>query len=120
MKWRGDKIFEMKVVCPRCGNILTAVQGSPDVECNCHLYCEDGTKPSDCSMTAQEWSGDHGWPTGLHVGADNNSDDIKNVAYYCSTHSKYSFKSKVVIPLDWDSWFSKRAPKKLRMSHGNY
>jgi len=113
-------MFEMKVECPECGRILTAVQGTPDVECNCHLYCEDGDKPSDCSVTKVSFEGEFGWPEGLHVGADNNSDDVMHLTYYCSTHSKYSFKQKVVIPLDWDRWFSKRAPRKLRMSHGAY
>lgn len=36
------------VKCPRCGRTLTVPPYAPDVECDCHLYCEEGSKPQDC------------------------------------------------------------------------
>ena len=110
----------MKVECPRCGRIWTLRQGTPGVECTCHLFCEDGSEPSDCNMTPVSFTGEFKWPLGLHTDAPDNSDDIMHLTYYCSTHGKYSKKVPIFIEADWDRWFSRRAPKKLRMSHGQY
>ncbi len=111
----------MIVKCPRCGRLLTALNGEPDIECNCHLYCDDGDKPSDCTVTwPYEWNGQLGGFTGLHTGAVDESDRKHEAMGYCSTHSKYYYKDKVVIDLDWEKYFSHRAPRELRMSNGEY
>lgn len=110
----------MKVECPRCGRIWNVPLGQPDIVCNCHLFCSQGSKPSDCSVTKRSFSGQLGWPTGLHVDASDESDDPLHITYYCSTHDEYIYKTPVLIECDWERWFSRRAPKKLRMSHGEY
>jgi len=111
----------MMLECPRCNRTLIAHNGEPDAECNCHLYCQDGEKPQDCSVTwPYEWSGSYKWPTGLEVGADDYSDHQHRAMGYCATHENYYYKDKVVIDLDWEQYFSRRAPKHLRMSLGQY
>jgi len=110
----------MKVECPRCGRIINVPQGMPDVTCNCHLYCSQGSEPSDCSVTKQNFNGQLGWPTGLHTDSPDMSDDVMHITYYCATHDEYYYKQAVLIPCDWEDWFSRRAPKRLRMSHGEY
>jgi len=92
----------------------------PDVVCNCHLFCTQGDKPGDCSVTRYTQGVKFAWPTGLHTDADDESDDPLHITYYCSTHDEYYYKTPVLIDLDWEKWFSRRAPKKLRMSHGKY
>jgi len=113
-------MFEIKVECPECKKIWIARQGTDAVNCDCHLYCTQGDKPQDCSVTLQEFSGQLGWPTGLHVDAEDEGDDVMHRTYYCSTHDEYYYKVPVLIDCDWDKWFSRRAPEKLRMSHGEY
>jgi len=113
-------MFEMKVECPECGRVWTVKQGTPDITCNCHLYCKQGDKPADCSVAAWKFTGQLGWPTGLHVDHDDDRDDVMHVTYYCSTHEEYYDKVPITIPCDWEKWFSRRAPKELRMSHGEY
>ena len=113
-------MFEMRVKCPRCGRIWTVPQGTPDIVCNCHLYCSQGDKPSDCNVTPVTSGVQLGWPTGLHVGEDDDRDDIMHVTYYCSVHKEYYDKVPITINCDWEKWYSRRAPKKLRVSHGEY
>ena len=108
-------MFEQIVECPRCKRTWTIQQGTPDITCNCHLYCSDGDKPSDCSTTLVTDNVQLGWPRGLHVDAENEGDDVMHRVRYCSTHSKYIYKTPVLIPANWDEWFSKRAPRKFRL-----
>jgi len=110
----------MKVVCPRCKRIWIAHDGDSEIDCNCHLYCSQGTKPSDCVTTPVSFSGQFGWPTGLHVNADDYSDDVLHLLRYCSTHSEYIKKVPITVPCDWTRDLNRRAPNKLRMSHGKY
>jgi len=104
----------MIIECPRCKKHITVPQGNPDAECDCHLFCSDGDEPSDCSMTIVNYTGPLGWPVGSHQDSDNEGDDILHRTYYCSTHGKYTYKTQVVIPVDWDKWYSRRAPAKFR------
>jgi len=113
-------MFEMKVKCPRCGAIHTIRQGSPGVLCNCHLVCPYGDKPSDCNVTEVNFKGDLAWPTGLHVDAEQEGDDVMHITYYCSVHDVYYYKTPVWIEADWERWFSRRAPEWARMSHKKY
>ena len=113
-------MFEMKVKCPECGRIWIVPQGTPDITCNCHTYCPDGSKPSDCNVSAVSFSGKYSWPSGLHVAADDDSDDVTQHNRYCSVHGRYFTANPVLIECDWARWYSKRAPKELRMSHGEY
>lgn len=113
-------MFEMKVECPECGRIWIVQQGTPDIVCNCHLYCKQGTKPSDCSVTPWKFTGQLGAFRGLHVGSDDDMDDVMHVTYYCSIHNEYYDKVPILIECDWERWRIRRAPKRLRMSHGEY
>lgn len=113
-------MFEMKVKCPRCGRIWIVQQGTPDIVCNCHLYCTQGDKPEDCNVSRVTTIGQLGWPAGVDTGKDDAEDDILNRTYYCSTHDEYYTKVPILIECDWQKWLSRRAPKKLRMSHGEY
>lgn len=112
---------EAKVKCPRCGRIWIVPQGQPDAECTCHLYCDYGFEIGDCVVTwPVNWSGQLGWPTGLAVEALDNSDHMYRAMGYCTTHSRYYYKDKVTVEVDWDAWLSNRAPKELRSSLGTY
>lgn len=110
----------MVVQCPRCKRHLHIPMGQPDIDCNCHLYCPDGDEPSDCSVTLQEYSGGLGWPKGLDNKPADEGHDILGRTYYCSTHNLYYYKTPIAIDADWPRWLSSRAPKKFRMSKGEY
>lgn len=117
----------MKLHCPRCNRVLEVTQGEPDAECNCHLYCDQGSKPSDCTLIAANnasaidyWNGNWGWPVGLHHNSPLGGDNIFTRQKYCTTHDRYVDKNPVLIPLNWDKFLRKRAPKRLRMSLGKY
>jgi len=88
------------------------------MDCNCHLVCPDGTVPSDCSVTAQNYSGGLGWPVGMDYGEENEGHDVLARTYYCSTHDKYYYKTPILLNADWRSWHRKRAPKKFRLHRG--
>ncbi len=108
--------MEAKVDCPRCGQTLTVHEGDNEAECNCHLYCEDGEKISDCSLTPiTVLNNEVGWPYGLHVNGNACEDDVTHIQYYCNAHNRYGYKTPILVPVDWDKWLSKRAPAKHRM-----
>ena len=116
-------IRAVKVQCPRCGRIITAHQGHSDVECNCHLYCQYGTKPSDCTLVAASAGGDPfvgvwKWPSGLHNQESHEGDDTQARVYYCTTHNVYSSKVPMLISVDWS--VQRYSNRKFRMSHGKY
>lgn len=113
------------VTCPRCHKRLSAQEGIPEVDCDCHLYCSHGTKPSDCTMVAKTagpdaFTGRWKWPSGLHNQEAHEGDDTQARAYYCTTHNVYSDKMPISVEVDWSSWYGKRAPRKHRMSKGKY
>ena len=105
--------FKMKVECPRCGKIWIVNQGTPEVDCDCHTYCEDGDKEGDCALTAATFPTNLSYPTGLHLGNPDNDDEFNRIKW-CSTHNRYSYKVPITIECDWDSWFRSRAPEKFR------
>ena len=114
-----------KVECPRCHKTWAVKEGHADIDCDCHTYCQYGTKPSDCTLVSKfngtvPFNGIWKWPSGLHNQEANEGDDTQARTYYCTTHSVYSSKVPMLIPVDWDTWYSKRAPKRHRMSHGKY
>ena len=82
--------------------------------CNCHLYCEDGDKPSDCSITSDTFSGQLAWPLGMHGGdpPGTKADNPMRRYFYCSTHNNYIMQAPVIFRVDWE----KRVPKKLRFN----
>ena len=87
----------------------------PEAECDCHNYCDRGSKPSDCNLTridtqTVEW----GYPANLKVKSLNEGDDIIHRKAYCSVHGIYSYKEPVVIEVDWNKWKNRRAPEELR------
>lgn len=112
----------MRVQCPRCGKIWCVCQGNSEIECDCHTYCEEGSKQGDCVLIADP----HAATTfkryvGLKVGSP--ADEYESEfcrKKWCSTHERYTYKTPVLIRCDWDEWLSKRAPKKFRDSLGLY
>ena len=112
----------MRVTCPRCGKTLSCYEGESETMCNCHQYCEDGTKPSDCTLvdhtagTHDPWKGNLNWPSGMHLGRTEEFDDTQARVKYCTVHDKYVSKVPFLVKCDWNKWRSGRAPKKLRMT----
>jgi len=100
--------------CPQCGKTLTATYPWPYAECDCHLYCSDGSKPIDCSVTTYNYNGQLGWPTGIDNDPANELYNPLNATGYCSIHNKYVEKTPIVLEIDWEQWFSFRAPVKYR------
>lgn len=105
--------MSLRVKCPRCGKILTAYLGDSEVECNCHLYCPLGNKPSDCAVTAVSGDYRYNWPKGVHLDYSDERDNEHSITQYCSVHSYYFSKAEVTVPVDW-SKLNQRAGKNLR------
>ena len=108
-------MFEGKVECKRCHQIWTLPQASPGIECNCHTWCQKGTKPSDCSMTDYRPNINWKYPNGSDQNPKQENNDIAHLRYYCSVHEVYSKKTKIWLEVDWKRWYAKRAPEKFRM-----
>jgi len=106
----------MRVKCPRCNKIHEVPQGIDEVDCDCHLYCPDGDKPTDCTITKATLNTEVGWPVGLHNNPADEGEDVFHRTYYCSVHKKYYYKTPIIIPVDWSQ---KRLPKDLRWHLGN-
>ena len=100
------------LVCPRCKKEWVVSEDCEGVECDCHLYCSEGSKPHDCSTTAVNWNGQLGWPNGSHQGALNGGDDVRHRVRYCSTHEKYIYRTPVFLEAE-SSFFESRLPKRL-------
>jgi len=113
----------MKVKCPRCGKIWTAHSGVDSINCNCHLYCEEGDKPSDCTLIAASaapydaWNGRYDWPHGMHL-AGSTGDDVTSRLKWCTTHSKWVDKVPMLIPCDWQGWFTRKIPAEMKWHKG--
>ena len=102
-------MFEAKVQCQRCGQIWFVQQGMPEVECNCHLWCDRGTKPSDCNLTAIDTQTiNWGYPTNMDVKSNDEGDDIIHRKAYCNTHKIYSYREPIVMEVDWNKWKQQR------------
>lgn len=102
-----------RVQCPRCGRWWTVTPDMTEVECVCHLYCDYGSDPKDCSTAPYDYSGSLGYPAGMHTDASDNGDDLLHRARYCSTHEQYIYKDAVQIPVD-RSLFKVRLPEHQR------
>lgn len=105
--------MQLNVECPRCKRKWTAHEGEVEVDCNCHLYCPEGSKPSDCTVTQLNNTVQYAYPTGIHNKAQ--SDILKDPThqtYYCSTHNRYYFKVPITVPVDWSLT---RVPSRLRL-----
>jgi hypothetical protein len=113
----------MKVKCPRCGKTWLAHSGMDAVDCNCHEYCEEGEKPGDCTLVAASaapndaWNGTYNWPQGMHLSGAT-GEDVTSRLKWCTTHSKWVTKVPILIPCDWDRWFSRRAKREFRWHKG--
>ncbi len=105
--------MSLRIKCPRCGKYLTARLGDSDVQCNCHLYCPEGNKPSDCSITQVSGNFRYNWPKGVHGGSNDESDNEHAITQYCSVHDYYFSKAEVVVSVDW-SKLGRRAGKRER------
>lgn len=102
-------------MCPRCGKVWTIMQGADGTYCDCHLYCDNGSSPKDCSVTAQNYSGKLGWPVGLKQENLDEGSDVRHRTYYCSIHGIYSYKEPVYLEVDWERWKqTKRISARLR------
>jgi len=93
--------MSLRVKCPRCGKLLTARKGDSSVDCNCHTYCPQGSKPSDCTLTSVSGDITLNWPRGVHGGASDESDNEHRVTDYCSVHTYYFSKAAITVPVDW-------------------
>lgn len=94
----------LRVTCKRCGRDWWAYTGQDEVQCNCHEYCIDGEKPSDCTLVdatsgSDPWTGQWGWPQGMHLSDNHNGADVKARIKYCTTHSNYVNKVPITIPV---------------------
>lgn len=107
-------MFEGKVQCPRCGKIHTLPQASPGIYCDCHLWCQHGSKPSDCNLTAETGTIQWKYPEGAHTNDGDEGDDVVHRTAYCSVHKVYSYKTPVWLEVNWETWYQKRAPRKFR------
>ena len=109
-------MFMKKVECPRCHKIWTLPQYSPGVECNCHLWCPDGNKQSDCALTDASYSGTLKWPVGLDLGDKEEGSDVLHRTYYCSVHKRYSYREPIFLEGgDNKVWQKQRKlPSKMR------
>ena len=105
------------VHCPVCGKEWNAPADALEVQCNCHLYCVDGSEPADCTLTAVSFTGQVGWPFGQHGAVDSGCDNVLERTLYCSVHGKYSNKRPVIIDVVVPAV---RVKKAYRMSEGNY
>lgn len=105
------------VKCPVCGKEWNVPDDSVEQACNCHLYCDEGSEPSDCTMTAVTLNSQVGWPFGLHGSEDSGCDNVMARTYYCTTHKKFTDKRPILIEVELPTG---RALKKYRMSEGEY
>lgn len=105
------------VTCPVCRKEWNVPKGANLMNCNCHLYCEDGDTPSDCTMTPVTFNRDIGWAVGQHGSKDSGCDNILERTYYCSVHGKYTSKRPVVMEVAVPTG---RVKPRYRMSEGNY
>jgi hypothetical protein len=108
-------IMSLQVKCLRCGKIHTARQGDSEVECDCHLYCDYGDKPQDCTMIAVNFEGALNYPRGMHTNSDSvvDADRPKHQQFKCTVHGRYSEKTSILIPVDWTK-ADRRASSSLR------
>jgi hypothetical protein len=109
-----------KVQCPRCRKVWLVEVGESEVLCNCHQYCDDGMQPSDCNLISQTpphgdtFPTELGYPEGLHTWSLNYGDDKLHRTNYCTVHKRYTYKTPLLLPMDWQKWLSTRAPQKFR------
>ena len=105
------------VTCPVCRKEWNAPAGSVEFMCNCHLYCESGSEPSDCSIVPVTFPSELGYPFGQHGTVDSGCDNILERQFYCSVHGKFSCKHPVLIEVPKVSGF---VAKRYRGSEGEY
>jgi len=87
--------------------------GNPDIAPQLHIeWTPVGVKSTTPTQL--------GWGFGLHTGDSDEGDDVLHRTYYCNTHSVYSSKVPMLVEVDWRGFAGKRAPSRLRMSHGKY
>lgn len=105
-----------RVQCPRCKQIWDVPWGQDGVECNCHKWCSEGDKETDCSWQEYNYTGSLGWPHGAHTNRENEGDDLLHRVGYCSTHKKYTYKVPLFLEVNWKEWTRKgfRAKEKFR------
>ena len=97
----------------------TIHQGADGTPCTCHLYCNSGSKPSDCTVTAVTYSGRSTWPVGVHGGGRTDDyDNETNVNYYCSVHGNYYIKAPVFIEADWSKMDRRAKPTERMFGEG--
>jgi hypothetical protein len=110
-------LFEARVQCPRCGQIWTVKQGMPEAECNCHLWCDRGTRAADCNLTSiDSQTVNWGYPANMDVGSYDEGEDVIRRKAYCNTHEIYSYREPIILEVDWEKWRDqKRLPNKLKL-----
>jgi hypothetical protein len=113
----------------------------PDIDCDCHLYCSQGDKPSDCNVIpaivqaenvmALSWGKlgtgklgnavtQYGYPYGMHGGDAEHEGDRQRHTYYCSTHDEYYDKVAILIDVDWSQKDKRASPDMRDFGKGTY
>ena len=120
----SDRVFKQS--CPRCGRMLTVVYPQSEAQCICHLYCNEGSKPSDCNAVPAESVGgvggknaviQLGYPFGIETNQVTGSGDRLHAESYCTVHGNYIYNDVVEVVVDWDEWFKTRIPVGERRSY---
>jgi hypothetical protein len=97
-----------RVECPQCHRVHVLAFPTNETECNCHLICEDGDEPDDCSVTPYNFSGQLGYPMGAETSNEDKGDDRMHATGYCSIHNKYVYKQMQIIEVNWKEYLSRR------------
>jgi hypothetical protein len=106
--------------CPRCGKIHDFHEGQEEADCDCHLYCSEGSKPSDCNVSTTNFPDNLSgtlnlkWPLGVHDNNPNEGQDVMHRVRYCSIHDKYIMKVPILVkPMEGE-----RYPRKYMWHRG--
>ena len=98
-----------RIQCKRCGKWWTVQPSNPERVCDCHLYCSQGTKPTDCSVTVYNFTGEYAFPLGLEHGNASKREKRYNAYGYCSVHDEWTYKYPVIVEVPED-YFERRLP----------
>jgi len=89
--------------CPRCGKVWEFFN-TDEIDCDCHMYCDLGDKPSDCvtilvsaGTPVQAGIGTVKWPFGIHDNPEQGGQDVLHRVRYCTTHDRYIEKPPLLV-----------------------
>ena len=105
-----------KIACPVCGRTHSIPYPTNETECVCHTVCPDGQEPRDCTVSEYNYSGQLGYPAGVHGSDTDYGADRIHAAGYCSTHKRYVYRQKVIIEVNWGEYLKTRVEPGSRLS----